>query len=230
MRDVLRCYALTFAPMDARPQHFTDWITLVLACSFLILAILHYNFPKRFQAFLRIPASKTYFTDFEQEKSTSFWYVFLLEAAMILGLSLFIYLITIQGKEATSAHGPTVYIKIVLVALLFITLQRFFHSLTGVLFDMKKGFALFIEIKDSYIQWSTPILLVLSMLAVYSPLQNSGIIYVGISLLVVLYLAGIIRASLMVRSKNLNGLQLFFYLCALELLPVLVLVKLVAQP
>lgn len=214
--------------MEVLNKHVTDWITIVLALAVLLLAILHYNFPKRFQAFIRIPLSRTYFTDFEQEKSQAIWYTLLLEVVMVLGVSLFIYLLIDSGHQGLSTDGEILYIKILLVSLLFIALQRFFHSLTGVLFDIKKGFDLFINIKDSYVQWATPILLALSALAVYSPIKNAILIYAGIVVLGVLYIAGIARASLMVRSKNLNGLQLFFYLCALELLPLLVLVKLVA--
>jgi len=213
---------------EVHNEHITDWITVVLCAAVLLLAILHYYFPKRFQAFIRIPLSRSYFTDFEQEKGQTVWYTLMLDTVMLLGISLFIYLITESGNQLLGAGGKILYIKIFLVALLFITLQRFFHSLTGVLFDMKKGFDLFVNIKESYIHWATPVLLAISALAVYSPIQKTGLIYFGIAVLGVLYVFGITRASLMVRSKNLNGLQLFFYLCALELLPVLVLVKLVA--
>jgi hypothetical protein len=208
-------------------MHNTDWLTLVFVTSLALLAFLHFIFPKRFSAFLKIPVNASYLTEISQEKDQPFWYKFLLEAIMIMGVSSFIFLgITAHSNVAIQADDYVIFIKTVLVALLFITLQRFFHSLTGVLFEMKKPFAQFMQIKDGYVQWASILLLVFGIVSVYSPLTGNYVLILGAILLGLSYFTGIIRASLIVGNKNLNGLQLFFYFCALEILPVFILIKL----
>ena len=150
-----------------------------------------------------------------------------IEAVLILGLGVFVYLIISNNGKSIAPDDYILFVRIILVAFLIVTVQRFFHSLTGVLFDMKGTFNRFVQVKDGHLQWAVLWLTVLSLIYIYSPLKYTGIIYLGLAFLAVLYIAGVTKASLLVANKNLNGLQLFFYLCALEILPVITLVKLV---
>ena len=210
-----------------KPDHATDWLTLVIVSYLLLLGILHYYFPKRFNAFIRLPVNNTYFTEMQQEKSSPVWFTLFLDALWITGLGLFIYLTVSFQKAAPAAADYILFVKIVLVALLMVTLQRFFHSLTGVLFDMKTSFHRFIQVKDGHLQWASVLLVLFVLLRVYSPLKSELIIYLGLAFLALIYIIGVVRASMMAVNKNLNGLQLFFYLCALEILPVITVVKMV---
>jgi hypothetical protein len=212
--------------VDEKLLHHTDWLTFVFITGIALIAFVHFVFYKRFMAFMRLPFNSSYLSDLGQEKDQPFWYKILLEGAMILGISSFIFLgITAHNEAVIQADDYVFFTKTLLIAFLFITLQRFFHSLTGVLFEMKKPFAQFMQIKDSYVQWASVFLLIIGIASVYSPLPRLYILIIGAILLSVSYFTGIIRASLIVGNKNLNGLQLFFYFCALEILPVFILLK-----
>jgi hypothetical protein len=210
-----------------KPAHALDWLTLVLLAYLVVLSLLNYHYPKRFSSFLRLPFSKGYFTEIQQEKSSPIWFTIFLDFIWIAGFGLFGYLFITSKETSPSNNDFALFVKTVLIALLTFTLQRFFHSLTGVIFEMKKPLHQFIQIKDGYLQWTSLLLVVLVVFYFYSPLTSHALIYIGIGALSGLYIIGILRASKLAINKNLNGLQLFFYLCVLEILPVLTILKIV---
>jgi hypothetical protein len=81
------------------------------------------------------------------------------------------------------------------------------------------------QVKDGHLQWAALILLAVNILIIYSPISPAPFIYFGVILLAFLYALGVVRAAVIVGTQALNPLQLFLYLCALEILPVFVLVK-----
>lgn len=74
-------------------------------------------------------------------------------------------------------------------------------------------------------------LLPLNLLIFYSPqVPVQILLYVGIVIAAFFYLKGVIRGiSLALNNRSLSALHLFYYLCALEILPVFVLVRTVQQ-
>lgn len=205
-------------------KHSTDWLTVVLLGYALIFGLLHYFKPKYFNAFLRLPVSNAYFTVLQQQKGEMRWFVFAIEFLWIIALGVFTQHVY-QSLNSTDGSQLALFSKISLIALLIITIQRFFHSLTGVLFDMKDPFSRFIEIKDGHLQWASVMLVIFVAIKVYSPIQSNLVIYLGFALLAIAYIFGVVKAALVTTNKNLSGLQLFLYLCTLEILPVLVVVK-----
>ncbi len=70
-------------------------------------------------------------------------------------------------------------------------------------------------------------LLPLSLLLLYSPqLPFNWIIYLGIGVAVLFYIKGLQRGiSVAITSSSVSALHLFYYFCALEILPVFVLIR-----
>lgn len=205
--------------------HVTDWITVILLADVSLIAILRYFFPGRFVAFIRVPFRGTYFTEFAQEKEQPFWFNLILETVMVISISLFIYTFVFIGRGIV-ADDYLIFLRIFLVTLLFLTLQRFFHSLTAVLFKMKKSLNQLMAVKDAYLRWLAPLLTLLTALAVFAPLQPTVLLIVGIISLLTMYTLGVVRGSAFLAGANtLSMVHIIFYLCTLEIIPVLVLVK-----
>lgn len=75
------------------------------------------------------------------------------------------------------------------------------------------------------------VLLPLSLLLFYSPqIPFQVVIYLGAAVGILFYLKGLQRGfSIAVSSSGVSTLHLFYYLCALEILPIFVLVKIALQ-
>ncbi len=210
--------------------HATDWISIIILIDILLIALLRHYFPKRFMAFIKVPFNATYFTEFAQEKEQPFWFGIILESVMLLSTSLFIYgALYLFNNNLPSANQYMVFIKILLIAAVIVAAQRFFHSLTGLLFNMKKTLTMWMHIKDAYLRWASIILLIVTGIGIYSSLTINYSVIIGAIVLSVFYISGVIRGSLLLAGDNtLNALHIFFYLCTLEILPVIALVKMLA--
>ena len=208
--------------------HVTDWIAFIILIDVAFIALLRHYFPKRFLAFVKVPFNPSYFTEFAQEKEQPFWFELILEIVMLLSISLFIYTLTyFGGSHEINAKDYLVFIKIFLASVLFITLQRFFHSLTGQLFNMHKNLTMLIHVKDGYMRWASLLLILIVLFTVFASTKTNALLIIGLVLVVLVYFMGVIRgSSLLAGNKTLNGMHIFFYLCTLEILPVVALVKL----
>lgn len=202
-----------------------DWLTLVAVLSFALVAFFKTSYSKRFKAFLKLPLNSSYFSEISQEKEHPFWFVVFTESILVIGITQFIFLLVSNANPNDSIFDYSLFLRILLIGLLFFTLQRFMHSLTGYLFETKKSFTQFMQVKDGHLQWAALILLAVNALIIYSPINTVVMIYFGLIVLVSLYTLGVVRATLIVGTQALNPLQLFLYLCALEILPVFVLIK-----
>jgi hypothetical protein len=207
--------------------HATDWITAIILLDLLLIGFLKHFYPQRFHSFLRVPFRSNYFNEFGQEKEQPIWFNLILETIMVLSTTLFIYALVHLGVNRNiSNEDYRIFIKIMLVTILFISLQRFFHSLTGVLFGMKKSLTMLMDIKDAYLRWAAPILVFILALIIYSPIPDKGLLITGLAIIGAVYALGVFRGFNMLSGANtLNGIHIIFYLCTLEILPILVLVK-----
>jgi hypothetical protein len=210
---------------EEKLPHLVDWLTIVSLIGLFLIAFFKVRYARRFYAFLRIPLNASYFTEINQEKEHPFWFVVFTESILVLGISQFIFLLVSMDKAQNMAFDFWLFLRILLIGMLFITLQRFIHSLTGYLFEVKKVFTQFMHIKDGHLQWAALLLIAINVFIIYSPIRPQAMAYAGLVLLAAAYILGVVRAALIVGNKTLNPLQLFLYLCALEILPVFVLIK-----
>jgi len=210
--------------------HVTDWIAFIILLDVAMIALLRHYFPKRFIAFMKVPFNPSYFTEFAQEKEQPFWFELILEGVMLISISLFIYtLIYLGGDKFIHANDYVIFVKIFLASVLFVTIQRFFHSVTGQLFNMHKSLNMLMHVKDGYMRWAALFLILIVLVTVFTNIQSNMLLIVGLFLLAAVYIIGVLRAStLLVGNKTLNNMHIFFYLCTLEILPVVALVKMIA--
>ena len=212
-----------------KTPHATDWIAYILVVNIAMIAILRHYFPRRFLAFFKVPVNPSYFTEFAHQKEQPFWFGVILEAIMLISISLFIYIVIyIAGGKSIQHNDYVLFIKILLVALLFITLQRLFHSVTGYLFNMPKSLTLWMHAKDTFLRWVAVWITLLNLIIVFGSISHDNLLIVGISLLTLGYIIGAIRgSSLLTGSKTLSTTHIIFYLCTLEILPIIVMVKMI---
>jgi hypothetical protein len=213
-----------------KATHITDWIAIIILLDVALIAFLRHFFPRRFIAFLKIPFNATYFTEFAHEKEQPFWFELILEAVMLISVSLFIYtLIYLGGEKSLNANDYVIFTKIFLASILFVTVQRFFHSVTGQLFNMHKNLSMLMHVKDGYMRWAALFLIAIVLLTVFTGIQTNLLLIVGLILLLAVYVIGVARGStLLAGNKTLSSMHIFFYLCTLEILPVVALVKMIA--
>jgi len=221
-------HLLLRAMIEAPHIAASDWPTAILLLIVTLFAFLRYYEGARFVDFVQLPVRSNYFNELVEQKDSHVRFHFLLETIMLLVLSLFLQsLLYASSADEMRMLDFRAFIKIFFIAFLFISVQRFLHSLTGVLFDLKKNLSQLIAIKDAYIKWGTMILTVLLALAAYTQTNHLIISIIGVVILGVLYIWGVFKGStLLAGTTQLKGYHIIFYLCTLEILPILVLIKL----
>ncbi len=95
---------------------------------------------------------------------------------------------------------------------------------------MPKSLTIWMHVKDTYLRWASLFIILCSALFMFANTPSIIPVIVGLSLLTLAYVLGVFKGStLLTGNKTLNGSHIILYLCTLEIVPVIVVVKLVAQ-
>lgn len=150
----------------------------------------------------------------------------LLQLVAILSLALFISSVYIRFYE-TDLNAPTAYLWAFGIILNAIMLKRIVQWLLVSIFDLQAGLKLYRFSGNILLALSGLVLLPLSALLMYSPqIPIMVIVVLGSAIAVFFYLKSLLRGiQISLMSKSVSPLHLFYYFCALELLPVFVFVR-----
>lgn len=111
-----------------------------------------------------------------------------------------------------------------------ITLRHFVCVAAGNLSDRREVFDEYlITVYDSYRFASVMLLAIVIMLAYTVILPDRLLLTAGIAILAIFYLLRVFRLFLIFIKRNISVLYLILYLCALEILPVLILIRYFSQ-
>ena len=213
------------------PILFTaSWIPALVILSFLVLTwikVVYVQFltPVLFSAFNYKKAQKLY-----HEKSLPAQNAFMM-LQVILAINGGLFLLFVSDYFDFYLPGismPLLFLIFSLAILVLFWLKSFALRITGFLFDKSKLFA---EYRHNVSLYNK--IYGLLLLPVVVGLLYGGdslyvlLIYSGLALLAVFYLLQLVRGLEIIIRKGVSLFYLFLYLCALEILPIIVLYKLV---
>lgn len=206
--------------------HAGDWITIILVALVFLIAILRHFESSRFISFVQMPFRYNPAMNVASDINNRFVFSLILETIMFFSLTLFFQSL-VYGHDGMNQLEFKTFVKIFLIAVLFISAQRFLHSLTGVLFNMKKNLDYLLATKDAHVRWGALILYIFLIFMTYTNISNYILINLGLIILATLYILGVVRGFASLTGTNqLRGYHIMFYLCTLEVLPILVIIKL----
>lgn len=202
--------------------------TLIYCLVFLFLAVVRVKYSKMLLGLLSCVFKKSYFIDFSNELQDSFsGFKGLLFLIQNLILSVFFYLLTIRYLDTTVANDYGLYLKIFFTLTLFLIFQYSFSVVISKVFSFTDLFKQIHVLKFSYLKIVTFLMLPFLLIETYSGLNiSSEISNITIIVFVVLML---LRSVIVVfRNNKLIIESLFYfivYLCTLEIIPVLLILK-----
>ena len=209
-----------------------DWLIPLVFCSALILGIIRMvagNFFKsmiRFITFQGISdSSSREVSDIYQLPAT------LLNLGSFISISLFVFLLTIRyGNAIPGLTGFAVWAVAFVIIIVAITLRHLICSITGNISNQQELFAEYLRSVYDVYRIAGIFYLLLVILLVYSSLLPKNLIFkTGIYGAGLLYIIRISRLLLIFIKRRISLFYYILYLCALEILPVVVLVKYVAE-
>jgi|AntAceMinimDraft_17_1070374.scaffolds.fasta_scaffold01289_4 hypothetical protein len=207
-----------------------DFILGILIFCFVLFAWIQVSFKKRFFQICKAFLSKDFVNQLVREGNLFKEYVSIfLFINFFASISLLIYitnlfLLNIQYYS----KGLLLYIEIFSFVLIFFLLKIFVIKFTGILFKAKKESEEHIlhMFLFNYIIGVT--LLFLLVFIIYANKIGIIVLYVSLVLTGLIYLYRLIRIGLIwSNNKKISMFYLFLYLCGLEILPLILLTKLI---
>lgn len=220
------------APIE-KADPYPGWITILLLGCIVVIAYLRAIYPKRFVEFSRALLDMRFASQMvREEKVLSQRVSVFLTFIFFLTASAFLYILTgyfhIQLFEGDSL---LLFAKIgICIFLLFIS-RWAIVELTGFIFKASHefsfyGFHIFLFNKAL----GLALIPVLVCLVYVSAIPKEVFIYTGIFLFILSYVARLIRGlNIGLARQGFNKLYLFFYFCTLEILPAVVLAKIILK-
>ncbi len=207
-----------------------DWITLVFLVIFLLLVVAKLIYKERLFELLILFFSKKYFLKYSKESPLIFnGFNTLLFTVLTIILSLFLLVFIVEYKpELIQNQSIYLFIKINFGVALFFFFRFFLGYVLGVLFDVKQEQLLLSFSKISYlfnnVLFILPFLLFTFFIKKHNFLVFQFTLFLFSTLLIIRYIF-IFRTNKSLLHKHWSNF--FLYLCALEIAPLLLILKIV---
>jgi hypothetical protein len=205
-----------------------DWIILIVLISVSIYAVISV-YPGKL-----IREVKNFFIFRNIGNASSFeigelfhWQSTLFNLVSFFNLALFSYCATIYYKIASSSiSGFIFWLILLMIVISAITLRHILCHLTGKISGESNAFNEYTITIYLFYRNLAVILFILTILLCYTTfLPAKSLIIVGFITIVILYLVRLIKLFFIFINRNISIFYLILYLCALEFLPVAVLIK-----
>ena len=204
------------------------WVLGVVAALLLLFAILRVSFTKQLQTIVQSFFSNRVLNNLNKEDNLfTSWPFLLLFVQFGFTVGMFFYLVSQFYHLAFSGSGFQFYLSIsVLIVVLYI-LKILILRVLGHLFNVQKPVNEYVTIL--YLSYFNLSLLFIPLVIAFalSPLKYAPIfIAISFILLGTIFAFQFIRAGVNILSKNrFSKVYLFLYFCALEICPILILIK-----
>lgn len=206
----------------------TDWmlpVILVSAALYIILRNIPGNYFRSMLNFLIFrdisgPASRETARIFRLQSTT-------INLASLLNVGLFGYSALWYFDISTPGlHGITLWLACTAVAATAMTVRFIVSSITGTISEKPDIFSVYmVTVYNFYRIWGLVCFILLIMMIYTSFLSPGVIVFSGIIAGILLYIIRIVRLLLIFITRRASVLYLILYLCALEILPVAVIIK-----
>jgi len=215
---------------DVLPEqsYNADWIIAVLLFAAFLFALVR-TFPGNFfNSMMRFLTMRGVNENSSRDTGVLFqWQATLLNLASFLTISLFGFLLLDHYNNGIEGlNGFVTWLICFGVVTTAITLRHFICTLTGRISNEEDTFREYmVGIYHTY-RAAGIIFLLICLNVLYTTFLPSGVwFYIGIAVATTLYIIRIIRLFLIFLIRHVSILYLILYLCALEILPVVIIVK-----
>lgn len=211
-----------------KKQYNMDWILPVCMISAFLYAVLRATSGRVFHGLLRFISFRGINESESRVTGVLFqWESTLLNLATFINLSLFVYLITIKyDLHFRGIHGFFTWLICFAIVIATATIRHFICLITGKASEEEEIFREYlVGIYQAY-RIAGLIIFLIILLILYTTLLPAEIFYyAGFSAVSILYVARVLRLFLIFINRHVSLFYLILYLCALEILPVLIVVK-----
>ncbi|RZK81202.1 MAG: DUF4271 domain-containing protein [Pedobacter sp.] len=204
------------------------WVLGIIALLLLLFAILKISFAKQLQTIVQSFFSNRVLNNLNKEDNLfSSWPFLLLFIQFGFTVGMFFYLVSQYYHLAFSGSGLQFYLSISVLIILLYLLKIVILRMLGHLFNIQKSVNEYVVIL--YLSYFNLSLLFIPLVIAFalSPIKYAPIyIVISFILLAAIFAFQLLRAGVNILSNNrFSKVYLILYFCALEICPVLVVIK-----
>lgn len=221
-------------PKELQPhtieKHHHNWISLLLLAMLLMLGILRVFYQKKLNLFLSSAISKRFSNQvFREENALTQGTSVVLTFIFFTAISLFFYLSS-DFLPMNFGDMPEFqkYLLILASCLGFYFLKLLLHKVCGLIFKAYKETDEYIFNQFIVIQVSGLLLVIWCILMSYcKDIDRQYLVFAGFSTLLLGYFVRMIKSLGISNIGSYSAIYIFLYLCSLEILPLIIIIKLI---
>ncbi len=210
-------------------QHPTGpwWIPAILIAAFILIAWTRFFYPGRLRQIFRAPFSQRFVNQLVRDGNLFSERIALaLGTVYLISFSLFIYLLAgrFQWPVVPGVPGIYLFAGILLMTAAYLAAKVTLMILLGIIFRTRESTAAYLLNMLLFTLVSGPLLLIFLIPAVY--LRHDFFLFFGAAAVGILAIMRFLRGFFIgMGLRKFSYLFLFVYLCSLEILPLLVILK-----
>lgn len=216
---------ILFSP-EIKSQSLGAWQIFLLALAVLLIAITKaFNTSRTKQIVASIFSNNGMYEAIRSEKMFFNQANLLLHVVAFISISMFLY-DYLLFKDLFYHQTPLFYIKIFVFVVGFYSLKQFLGMILNNLFDFQNLSAIYVYLTSIHTILAGVILVPLMIINYFSSFgELSGYRNFMLISIVIVFFINMIRLFLVGKEKNISVLHIISYLCTLEILPLIVIIK-----
>lgn len=215
-----------------KPYESQNWLVLIFVLVLFLIGILRVFYQKKFMLFINAFVSKRFSNQIiREENAISQSTSVVLSIVFFISISVFFYSASRYFHLNYSEYSDIQYFFVILLACIaFYFLKFLLNKLGGFIFKAYKETDEYIFNQFLVIQILGLLLTIWCILLNYSPkISKEVIIYIGFGTLTIGFLVRMIKGFGIANMNSYSPVYIFLYLCTLEILPLIIIVKLIIR-
>ncbi len=216
-------------PNRERDNSNSDWLTIVIFLAIILFATIRYTYAKYIQhLFLSLLNYATTARMLNDKNYPVFHAAYRLDVIFYLLFATLIYQCLNLFKWENAMLNPQYFAFVFGAVLLYFFGKKLIYTVLGLLFETQNETREYLFNMDNFNRSLSIVLLPIVVLVAYAPLQTPLFIALsGIVILCIFNLMLLRRGIIILLKKQFSLYYLFLYLCTLEILPLLLIYKVV---
>ncbi len=219
--------------MISREERYpgSDWLTIILFLAFILLASVRAGYSKYISTlFHSLINYSTSFRMFREKNYTILHGAFRLEVLYYIIFSIFVFQVIVMASSGNELFRFSIYAQTLGAVIVYFVCKKLAYQALGSIFIGASDTGEFLFNMDNFNRGTGIILFPIVALIAYDPLGNPLFaVFAGVFAVVVFYLMLLKRGISILLKKQFPIFYLFLYLCTLELLPLLLIYKIVVD-
>jgi hypothetical protein len=215
-----------------RVEGQNNWIFFTFLLSLFLIAILRVFYQKKFTLFINAFVSKRFSNQIIREEnaltqSTSV----ILSVVFFLSISLFFYLVSEHFQQSVMGLiGFQKFSVIFIMCISFYLIKLFVNKFWGYIFKVYKEIDEYIINQFLVLQILGILLTICCILIAYNfSFDQLYAIYFGFGIMILGFIVRMIKSIGIANMNTYSPIYIFLYLCTLEILPLIIIVKLIIR-